>query len=248
MTTEIILAAQALASSAMCGLIWFVQMVHYPLFAHTDTTHSPDYPDENQRRTAPVVIPPMLVEAATADAQASVAEAVPAQPKEPEPSTLRVLLAEDNPMNAAVARAVLTRCGVATPLIVGDGELAVDAFTQAAQSIVPQWSVILLDSEHPRIRPLLNTQGNKAQSQKRSTAVRERVNASSRRRSKRPAGRVAQRRGIPSTSTAAASPADVGIHLPHHAKVQVGELAIPGLQQITRMRICSKDNSHNSIQ
>jgi hypothetical protein len=65
-TTEIILAAQALASSAMCGLIWFVQIVHYPLFAHTDTTHSPDYADENQRRTGPVVIPPMLVEAATA--------------------------------------------------------------------------------------------------------------------------------------------------------------------------------------
>jgi len=65
-TTEIILAAQALASAAMCGLIWFVQVVHYPLFACTDTTHSPDYPDENQRRTAPVVIPPMLVEAATA--------------------------------------------------------------------------------------------------------------------------------------------------------------------------------------
>jgi len=65
-TTEIILATQALASSAMCGLIWFVQAVHYPLFAWTDTTHSPDYPDENQRRTAPVVLPPMLVEAATA--------------------------------------------------------------------------------------------------------------------------------------------------------------------------------------
>jgi len=65
-STEIILAAQALASSAMCGLIWFVQMVHYPLFARTDTTHSPDYADENQRRTGPVVIPPMLVEAATA--------------------------------------------------------------------------------------------------------------------------------------------------------------------------------------
>lgn len=65
-TTEVILAAQALASAAMCGLIWFVQLVHYPLFARTDTTHSPDYPDENQRRTGPVVIPPMLVEAATA--------------------------------------------------------------------------------------------------------------------------------------------------------------------------------------
>lgn len=67
-STEIILAAQALASAAMCGLIWFVQVVHYPLFARTDTTHSPDYPDENQRRTAPVVIPPMFVEAATATA------------------------------------------------------------------------------------------------------------------------------------------------------------------------------------
>ena len=65
-TTEIILAAQALASAAMCGLIWFVQVVHYPLFARTDTTHSPDYADENQRRTAPVVLPPMLVEAVTA--------------------------------------------------------------------------------------------------------------------------------------------------------------------------------------
>ena len=65
-TTEIILAAQALASAAMCGLIWFVQRVHYPLFARTDTAHAADYADENQRRTAPVVIPPMLIEAATA--------------------------------------------------------------------------------------------------------------------------------------------------------------------------------------
>ncbi len=65
-STEIILAAQALASAAMCGLIWFVQVVHYPLFARTDTTHNPDYADENQRRTAPVVLPPMLVEAVTA--------------------------------------------------------------------------------------------------------------------------------------------------------------------------------------
>jgi len=67
-TTELILAAQAFASAAMCGLIWFVQMVHYPLFARTDTTHAADYPEENQRRTGPVVIPPMLVEAATAAA------------------------------------------------------------------------------------------------------------------------------------------------------------------------------------
>ena len=61
-----ILAAQALASSAMCGLIWFVQLVHYPLFASGDATHAPGYADENQLRTSPVVIPPMLIEAATA--------------------------------------------------------------------------------------------------------------------------------------------------------------------------------------
>jgi hypothetical protein len=64
--TDVILGAQVLSSAAMCGLIWFVQVVHYPLFARTDTAHSPDYADENQRRTAPVVLPPMLIEAATA--------------------------------------------------------------------------------------------------------------------------------------------------------------------------------------
>ena len=67
MTPDVlVLAAQAVASAAMCGLIWFVQIVHYPLFARTDATHDPGYAAENQRRTAPVVLPPMLVEAATA--------------------------------------------------------------------------------------------------------------------------------------------------------------------------------------
>ena len=65
-TTDIILIAQAIASAAMCGLIWFVQVVHYPLFARIDTAHAAGYPDENQRRTGLVVIPPMLVEGATA--------------------------------------------------------------------------------------------------------------------------------------------------------------------------------------
>lgn len=61
-----VLSVQALASSAMCGLIWFVQVVHYPLFARVNDSLSPDYADENQRRTAPVVIPPMLFEAVSA--------------------------------------------------------------------------------------------------------------------------------------------------------------------------------------
>jgi hypothetical protein len=64
--TDAILSAQAFSSSAMCGLIWFVQLVHYPLFSSTGTSHAADYADENQRRTAPVVVPPMLVEGVTA--------------------------------------------------------------------------------------------------------------------------------------------------------------------------------------
>ncbi len=64
-TMEIVLAAQALASGVMCGVIWFVQVVHYPLFARVDTDAT-TYAAENQARTGRVVIPPMLVEGATA--------------------------------------------------------------------------------------------------------------------------------------------------------------------------------------
>ena len=52
----------------MCGLIWFVQAVHYPLFASTSGERSREHAVENQRRTAPVVIPFMAVELATAAA------------------------------------------------------------------------------------------------------------------------------------------------------------------------------------
>lgn len=63
---DAILAAQALASSAMCGLIWFVQLVHYPLFARVRADDAADHAAENQRRTSWVVVPFMLVEMATA--------------------------------------------------------------------------------------------------------------------------------------------------------------------------------------
>ncbi|MEX0671604.1 MAG: hypothetical protein WD060_14230 [Pirellulales bacterium] len=65
-TQDLILAAQAVASGAMCGLIWFVQVVHYPLFATTPGDTSAGYAVENQRRTSWVVLPFMLVEMATA--------------------------------------------------------------------------------------------------------------------------------------------------------------------------------------
>jgi len=69
---HVILAAQAWASAAMCGLIWFVQLVHYPLFARVGGERSAEHAAENQRRTSWVVVPFMLVEMAAAIAIAIV--------------------------------------------------------------------------------------------------------------------------------------------------------------------------------
>ena len=61
-----ILALQAIASGSMCGLIWFVQLVHYPLFRHLEGEQAQKYSLDNQRRTPWVVIPLMLMEMITA--------------------------------------------------------------------------------------------------------------------------------------------------------------------------------------
>lgn len=61
-----VLLAHAAATWFMVGLIWFVQVVHYPLFATVGTAESQDYARLHQRRTTWVVGPPMLVELATA--------------------------------------------------------------------------------------------------------------------------------------------------------------------------------------
>ncbi|MFO0863575.1 MAG: hypothetical protein U0744_02760 [Gemmataceae bacterium] len=50
----------------MSGLIWFVQIVHYPLFAATGTAEFPSYEERHARLTTWVVGPPMLLESATA--------------------------------------------------------------------------------------------------------------------------------------------------------------------------------------
>ena len=50
----------------MVGVIWFVQVVHYPLFARVDGPGSADYAVENQRRTSWVVGLPMAAEGVTA--------------------------------------------------------------------------------------------------------------------------------------------------------------------------------------
>ena len=50
----------------MTGVIWFVQIVHYPLFARVGTTEFREYEQNHTALTTWVVAPPMLVEAATA--------------------------------------------------------------------------------------------------------------------------------------------------------------------------------------
>lgn len=63
---EWLLVAQAVASGAMCGVIWFVQVVHYPLFARAGGDDDQGYATENQRRTSWVVLPFMAIEAVAA--------------------------------------------------------------------------------------------------------------------------------------------------------------------------------------
>lgn len=79
MTTLWVLIAQIMASTTMAAIAWFVQLVHYPLFALLQSSGSKtaevagmsraearDYHDENLRRTRPLVLFPMVVEATSA--------------------------------------------------------------------------------------------------------------------------------------------------------------------------------------
>lgn len=54
------------SSLYMVGLIWFVQVVHYPLFAGVGSREFPAYEKRHRALTGWVVVPPMLVEGATA--------------------------------------------------------------------------------------------------------------------------------------------------------------------------------------
>ncbi len=57
---------QLAATLCMTGLIWFVQIVHYPLFARVGETGFSLYSQQHARRTGWVVAPLMLIELATA--------------------------------------------------------------------------------------------------------------------------------------------------------------------------------------
>lgn len=64
--TQSTLLLHAGATLAMVGLIWFVQIVHYPLMGRVPSEAFPQYEEEHQRLTSLVVIPLMLTELATA--------------------------------------------------------------------------------------------------------------------------------------------------------------------------------------
>lgn len=64
-TAETLLVVNAAASTLMTGLIWFVQIVHYPLLATTPPDRTVDVATEHQRRTSYVVGLPMAVEGIT---------------------------------------------------------------------------------------------------------------------------------------------------------------------------------------
>lgn len=62
---KLVLLAHLAATLFMTGVIWFVQVVHYPLFARVGGTDYAAYADAHSRLTAWVVAPPMLLELAT---------------------------------------------------------------------------------------------------------------------------------------------------------------------------------------
>ena len=63
---RLIFLLHAAATLYMSGLIWFVQVVHYPLLGAVGKSEFPAYEQQHMSMTTWVVAPPMLVEAATA--------------------------------------------------------------------------------------------------------------------------------------------------------------------------------------
>ncbi len=63
---DVVLGLHLVATVAMTGLIWFVQVVHYPLYTRVGEATFADFHEQHVRRTTMVVAPFMLTEAGTA--------------------------------------------------------------------------------------------------------------------------------------------------------------------------------------
>lgn len=66
MDAQWLFAIHLVATLYMTGVIWFVQLVHYPLFAKVPDEAYVEYERVHMARTTWAVGPPMLVELATA--------------------------------------------------------------------------------------------------------------------------------------------------------------------------------------
>jgi hypothetical protein len=66
MSPAVVLVVNAAATWFLTGLIWVIQVVHYPLFVHADRAGYPDFADAHGRLITPVVGPAMLAELVTA--------------------------------------------------------------------------------------------------------------------------------------------------------------------------------------
>ena len=62
----VLAAVHVFATVYMCGLIWFVQVVHYPLHGLVGPDEFQSYQAAHVQRTSLVVVAPMLVEAVSA--------------------------------------------------------------------------------------------------------------------------------------------------------------------------------------
>lgn len=63
-SVELLLIANCAATMGMVGVIWFVQIVHYPLFASVGAQQFPEYERRHSARITWIVAPLMLIEAA----------------------------------------------------------------------------------------------------------------------------------------------------------------------------------------
>ncbi len=63
-----LMAIHLVSTLLMVGIIWFVQIVHYPLMEYVGPEHFREYSEQHQTRTTWVVGGPMLLEAGTAAA------------------------------------------------------------------------------------------------------------------------------------------------------------------------------------
>ena len=59
---DLLILSQWLTTGFMTGLIWFVQIVHYPIYVHVGSEKMREYQEFHIRRTTLVVFPAMVLE------------------------------------------------------------------------------------------------------------------------------------------------------------------------------------------